>query len=144
MRKYDFNGNLKFEGEYLNGKKWNGKKYDEEKNIIYEIKNGKGIITKRGYIKHGYSIFKGEYLNGETKGIKIEIYNNPELKGKLDRLIFGGECINGKKNGKGREYDKIFGELIFEGEYLKDHKYKGKNYFRRKLDYEGEYLFYRK
>ena len=49
-----------------------------------------------------------------------------------------------KKNGKGREYDKNFGELIFEGEYLKDHKYKGKNYFRRKLDYEGEYLFYRK
>ena len=35
-----------FEGEYLNGHKWNGKGYDINKNIINEIKNGKGIIKE--------------------------------------------------------------------------------------------------
>ena len=35
---------LRFEGEYLNDKKWNGKGYDSLGNIIYELKDGKGII----------------------------------------------------------------------------------------------------
>ena len=33
------------------------------------------------------------------------------------RLKFEGEYLNGKKNGKGKEYDED-GILIFEGEYL--------------------------
>ena len=37
---------LLFEGEYLNGKRWNVKEYDINKNIIYEIQNGKGFIKK--------------------------------------------------------------------------------------------------
>ena len=32
-------------------------------------------------------------------------------------LEFEGEYLNGKKNGKGKEYNNI-GEIIFEGEYL--------------------------
>ena len=35
---------LEYEGEYLNEKKWNGKGYDENNNIIYELKEGKGLI----------------------------------------------------------------------------------------------------
>ena len=35
---------LMYEGEYLCGKKWNGKGYDEEGNLIYELKNGKGYV----------------------------------------------------------------------------------------------------
>ena len=31
-------GKLKFEGKYLNGKKWEGKGYDKSNNIIYELK----------------------------------------------------------------------------------------------------------
>ena len=38
------NEKLEYEGEYLFGKKWNGKGYDENKNIIYELKNGNGIM----------------------------------------------------------------------------------------------------
>ena len=34
-----------------------------------------------------------------------------------DKLIFEGEYINGKRIGKGKEYD-INGKLIFEGEYI--------------------------
>ena len=42
-KEYYLNGNLKFEGEYFNGKKWNGKGYDKYGNIIYELKDGKGF-----------------------------------------------------------------------------------------------------
>ena len=31
---------LKFEGEYLTDRKWNGKRYDPFGEIVYEIKNG--------------------------------------------------------------------------------------------------------
>jgi len=34
------------------------------------------------------------------------------------KLIFEGEYLNGKINGKGKEYSEPFGKLIFEGEYL--------------------------
>ena len=33
------------------------------------------------------------------------------------KLSFEGDYINGKKNGKGKEYNND-GELIYEGEYL--------------------------
>ena len=41
---------------------------------------------------------------------------------------FKGEYLNGKRNGKGKEYDK-FGKLIFEGEYINGERNgKGKEY----------------
>ena len=73
---------IKFEGEYKNGLRWNGKGYDNNNNILYELKDGKG------YIKEYYSY----------SGI----------------LEFEGEYLNGLKNGKGKEYDWE-GNLLFEG-----------------------------
>ena len=35
-----------YESEYLLGKKWNGKFFDENLNIINEIKNGTGKIKE--------------------------------------------------------------------------------------------------
>jgi len=77
-------GELIFEGEYLNGIKWNGKKIDENKNIIYEIKEGRGFIKEFALSKI---------------------------------LEFEGFYINGQLNGKGKEYN-IVGQLVFEGEYF--------------------------
>ena len=58
--------------------------------------------------------------------------------------IYEGEFLNGKRHGKGREYNKN-GKFSFEGEYLYGHKKKGKEYYLNgKLEYEGEYLFNRK
>ena len=37
---------LKFEGEYLNGKRWEGKGYDTNNNVVYELKNGKGLVKE--------------------------------------------------------------------------------------------------
>ena len=41
-KEYYNNGKLKYEGEYLNDKMWNGKRYKKNKKdeLKYEIKNG--------------------------------------------------------------------------------------------------------
>ena len=64
-----------------------------------------------------------------------------EYNGFDDTLIYDGEYLNGKKNGKGIEY-YFDGSIEFEGEYLNGQRRKGKefNYFYR-LVYEGEYLY---
>ena len=110
---------LIFEGEYLSDIKWNGKGYDLFNNIVYEIKNGKGIIKE--YYNYNILNFESEFLYGERNG-KGKEYDS---KG---RLIFEDEYLNGKKHGKGKGYD-LNGKLKFEGEYLYDCKYKGKFFF---------------
>ena len=57
------------------------------------------------------------------------------------KLIFEVEYLNGKRNGKGKEYN-YNGKLIFEGEYLNGKRNgKGKEYhFNNKLRFEGDYL----
>ena len=35
----------------------------------------------------------------------------------MDKLLFEGDYLNGKRHGKGKEYD-FDGKLLFEGDYL--------------------------
>ena len=44
----------------MEGKKWNGKVYDIDFNIINEIIDGKGIFKDNGY--NDNLVFEGEYL----------------------------------------------------------------------------------
>ena len=106
VKKFDENGELKFEGEYRNGNIWNGEVNEEN--------------------------FQGEYLNGKRwngKGREFEkIQTDPTSFAFLP--VFEGEYINGKRwNGKGREFEKIqtgpsiFTLLLaFEGEYINGKK----------------------
>ena len=66
-------------------------------------------------------------------GIEYNSFNN--------KLIFEGEYLNGKINGKGKEYYDN-GELEYEGEYLNGKRNgKGKEYYKYgELYFEGEYL----
>ena len=73
-------------------KKYNGKGYDKDDNIVYELKNG---------------------------NCKIKEYNRYNFK-----LMFEGEYLNGKRNGKCKEY--VDGKLIFEGVYLNGKKWERK------------------
>ena len=57
------NGKLVFEGDYKNDKRWEGKGYDKSKKIVYELKDGKGLVKE--YYDDGILRFEGEYLNGE-------------------------------------------------------------------------------
>jgi len=131
-KEYNWNDELLFEGEYLNGKRWNEKRYVLNNNITYILKEGKGYFKE--YNNEGELRFKGEYLNGDKNG-KGKEYNRNGDK------IFEGEYLNGKKwNGKGydannniayilkegkgyfKEYDCFNGKLVFEGEYLNGNK----------------------
>ena len=83
------NGRLEFEGEFLNGKKFNGKGFDEYGNIIYELNNGNGYA--REYCQDKL-IFEGEYLNGKRNGEGTE----------YDRygIIYKGNYLDGKRAPK--------------------------------------------
>ena len=41
-----FNWILIFESEYYKGKRWNGKGYDANGNVVYELKDGKGYVKE--------------------------------------------------------------------------------------------------
>ena len=58
-KEYDGKGNLIFEGEYKNDKKWNGKGYDDSNNVIYELKNGIGKVKD---FYNGKLLFECEYI----------------------------------------------------------------------------------
>ena len=81
------NGTIRFEGEYLNGNKWNGNGYDNKNNIAYTLKNGNGLIKE--YDWNGNLEFEGEYLNGKRNGKGKEYYNG--------KFKFEGEYLNGNK-----------------------------------------------
>ena len=55
---------LEFDGDYLFDKKWNGKGYDENGNISYELINGTGKVKEYNYWNDLIQ-FEGEYLNGK-------------------------------------------------------------------------------
>ena len=153
-KEYYHYGKLKFKGEYLDERRWNGKGYNIDGVLQFEIKDGKGHIKE--YNQDGEMEFEGEYLNGVRHGKGKEYINrelsfegeylNGERNGKGKEynykglLKFEGEYLNGEKMGKGKEYN-YKGTLIFEGEYLNGEKHgKGKEYnFKGKLVFEGEY-----
>jgi len=62
-KEYYLDGGILFEGEYLDEKRWNGTIYRKENDCLSEIKNGNGKIKE--YNEYGELIFEGEYLNGK-------------------------------------------------------------------------------
>ena len=60
--KFYINEKLEYEGEFLFDKKYNGKGYDENGNIIYELINGTGKVKE--YDIYSKLIYEGNYLNG--------------------------------------------------------------------------------
>ena len=111
-----------------------------------------------GFHKNEYQ-FEGKYLRrrkGKEYGLpgKELIFEGEYLNGKRNGKgkeyakygeIFEGEYINGKRSGKGKDlYEKIEGEIrvIFEGEYLEGKKWNGieRVYKKKVLKYEVEYL----
>ena len=129
----------------------------DEKAKLNLIKYNKAIQTKINIDIINYKLFIGKYIiyDLDIKGKEYDSENNliffgEYLNGKRngkgyefnkDNIIFEGEYLNGKRNGKGREYDD-YGNLIFEGEYLNGKRNgKGKEYDRNGLlIFEGIYL----
>ena len=149
------NETLIFEGEYLNGKKnGKGKEYNCKGEYLYNwrrrgkeyIKNkleyeGEYLFNKKwtgnGYDENGNIIYKLNNGNGNIKEYDTDkgilIFEGEYLKGKRNgkgkeynakgKLKYEGEYLDGKRNGKGKEYNPA-GKIIFDGEYLNDIKKK--------------------
>ena len=130
-----------------------------EKRILLLISYNKSFQSKLEKSLINYRIVSRKYIVYETpnKGIIYDAYDNIIYEGeflnrkingkgeeyyKNGRLKFEGEYLNGKINGKRKEYNYFFGELSFEGEYLNGKSNgKGKEYYDDgKLHYECEYL----
>ena len=93
---------MKYEGEYLNGKRHGkGKEFTKNKILVYE----------------------GEYQNGLWHG-KGKQYNSDKISSGLGpQLIYEGEFKFGKWDGKGKEYETgllyVGGKLKHEGNFVK-------------------------
>ena len=77
-KEYYDNGKLKYEGEYLNGKRWNGKGYNMKGEVDFKIDEGNG--KGKEYKNNGKLIFEGEYLNGQKNGKVKEYYDISKLR----------------------------------------------------------------
>ena len=126
-----YGNNVKFEGEYLKGKIWNGKGYTYNSKKIYEIINGKGIL--QDFNDNNELLFKYEYDNGEINGYGEEYAINSHfdyfywIEKKCYYKKFCGNYSNGKRNGEGEEYNPD-NKLLFKGEYFNGKKWNGKIY----------------
>ena len=99
------------------------------------IKYNKKYQKKFGIDIESYKELSGKYLIIDGKGIgRIYVLNT-------SYLIFEGKYMNGKKNGKGKEYYK-YGTLKYEGEFLNDKKNgNGKEYNEDgNLIFKGRYF----
>ena len=99
--------------------------------------NNKSLQKNMNISIFNYKHFSGRYIIYKSNGI------GKECDDETNRLKFEGEYSNEERNGKGKEYFD-YGELEFEGEYLKGQKDwngKGKECgIDGELEYEGEYL----
>ena len=135
IKEYNENGILKYEGEYLNGKRnGKGKEYYCEDKLIYvgEYLNGKRNGKGKEYYFDGILRFDGEYLNNKRwngKGyndnhkVTYELKNGNGIMKEYNRkdiLVKEGEYLNGELNGKVKIYYN--GKLYKEIEYLNGKK----------------------
>ena len=72
----------------MKGDKWNGKGFDEDENLLYELVDGNGEIEE--YDLDGELEFEGELTNGKRNGKAKEYY--------YGKLRFEGEYENGQRN----------------------------------------------
>ena len=103
VKEYDSMGNIIFEGEYYDGKRWNGieKLYGLNGKLVFKsrLKNGEMNGKRKEYDILGNLVFEGEYINGKIwNGKGIRLYENLNKK-------FYIEYINGKKSGITKEYN---------------------------------------
>ena len=107
----------------------------KEKNKLKLIKYNKSFQNKIGISILNYKLFSGRYIIYETKE------KAKECRIENDTIIYKGDYLNGKRNGKGKEYNE-FGDLIYEGEYLNGKRSgKGKEYYPNgNIKFKGIYL----
>ena len=110
--------------------------YVHEKNKLEIIKYNKNLQNKLGIKLINYKLYGGVYIQYESKTKGKEYYGNS------GRIRLEGEYLNGKRNGKGKEYNDD-GNLEFDGEYLNEKTNKKENEYNNgdyDLDFYKKYL----
>ena len=153
INEYDDKEKLKFYNEYLNGD-LNGKKiryYKIEDDLLEELylhgkRKGKSKRIIRGKLRNEEDYLNGEIIKGNKyyDDIKIEKeYRNGKLWN-VKEYDKNSNIINEIKEGSGyyKEYDKSFGKLLFEGNYLNGERngiFREYDKFNGKLKFVGKY-----
>ena len=106
-----------------------------EKKILQIANYKKSFQKTLGKCLIYYKVMSRKYIIYQEKN-KGRLYDANSKK-----LLYIGEFLNGKKNGKGEEYDDNI-NLKYEGEFLKGKRNgKGKEYNENgELKFEGEFL----
>ena len=114
--------------------------------ILFSHLNEKVKLGLIKYNKNFQKILDIELINYKFYSGLYIIYEKDNKIGKLydgyeDHLLYEGEFLHGKKNGKGKEI-AYMGNILFEGEYLNGKiNGKGKEYYDDgKVKFEGNYL----
>ena len=126
--KYYLNGNILYEGNFINGKFEGNGKYIWEDNEYYIGQFKNGLFHGKGieYYSNGKIKYEGDFINGKYEGNGKYIWEDNEY--------YIGQWKNGLSHGKGIEYYSN-GKIKYEGDFIND-KYEGKG----KFIYEnGEY-----
>ena len=110
-KEYNYEGELLYEGDYLNGQRYNGKgiEYDDKGELLYKGEYQKGTKSKgygKKYNLNRFFIYEGEIVNelSNGKGIACNIDENIKFEGvfKDDKILKGKmyekiESLNDKK-----------------------------------------------
>ena len=111
--KYYSNGNILYEGYFLNGK-FDGKGkyiYDNGDYFIGQYKNGLRIGKGNLYYRNGNIMYEGDYVNGKEEGFGKAINE--------DGTYYIGQFKNGLAHGKGIKYSQN-GNIIYDGDYVEE------------------------
>lgn len=138
-KEYYRDGALKYDGQYLNGKRHGqGKQYRSDGTLEVEgqYRDGLPCGTGRLYYKDGKSLrYEGEYQNGKACGKGTEYYQSGGVK-------YRGEYRNGWWHGTGRKYRED-GTLSYTGAFQNGKWHGQGKWYREKngaLYYEGAFV----
>ena len=110
--------------------------YLDENRILKLVTYNKNLQSIIDIKLINYKILSDKYKKVETNGRIKEFFRCN------DKIAYEGEYLNGKRNGKGKEYNKK-GQLIYEGEYSNGKRHgKGKEYWNTYdfiLIFEGKF-----
>lgn len=138
---YYSNGFIKYKGNYLDGKyKGDGILYSsmDENEIVYDGEFDKGIYNGYGNLYlNNKLIYKGAFVNGEYSGDGIEYSFS------TGKVVYTGNFLSGIYSGEGKKYNQKTGSLIYSGQFNQGrYDGEGKLYDLEtgKLIYDGSFL----
>lgn len=129
------NGIKIYEGDLINGLKQGlGKFYQEDAKAL-----GEGIFENNELKKiHIYHIRENEFMKGE---FDKDLNGNGELF-YADRSCYKGSFYMGLRHGKGRMMysNKGTGSVVFDGEWFRGNKKRGKMTLTEEAEFEGDFI----